>query len=321
MIVREEIKLVTGNANRPLAERIAAYLGEKLTRCTAATFSDGEIFVQIDENIRGADLFIIQPTNAPADNLMELLMLIEASRRASAMRITAVIPYYGYARADRKDRPRVAIGAKLVANLLTTAGADRIITMDLHASQIQGFFDIPHDHLYSSVVFNRHFRTMNLDNLVIVSPDVGSIKLARATADVLGAGLAIVDKRRPRANVCEAMNVIGDVEGKTVLIRDDMVDTGGSLCTAAAVVKEKGAGDVFAAATHGVLSGQAIERIMQSPIKKMIISDSLDSTHRHLPDKFEILSCAELIGEAINRIFDEESVSSLFSENALGQEI
>ena len=321
MIVREEIKLVTGNANRPLAERIVAYLGEKLTRCTAATFSDGEIFVQIDENIRGADLFIIQPTNAPADNLMELLMLIEASRRASAMRITAVIPYYGYARADRKDRPRVAIGAKLVANLLTTAGADRIITMDLHASQIQGFFDIPHDHLYSSVVFNRHFRTMNLDNLVVVSPDVGSIKLARATADVLGAELAIVDKRRPRANVCEAMNVIGDVEGKTVLIRDDMVDTGGSLCSAATAVKEKGALEVYAAATHGVLSGQAIERIVQSPIKKMIISDSIDSSHRHLPDKFEILSCAELIGEAINRIFDEESVSSLFSEAALGSEI
>jgi ribose-phosphate pyrophosphokinase len=321
MIVREEIKLVTGNANRPLAERIAAYLGEKLTRCTAATFSDGEIFVQIDENIRGADLFIIQPTNAPADNLMELLMLIEASRRASAMRITAVIPYYGYARADRKDRPRVAIGAKLVANLITTAGADRIITLDLHASQIQGFFDLPHDHLYSSIIFNKHFRSMNLDNLVVVSPDVGSIKLARATANVLGADLAIVDKRRPRANVCEAMNVIGDVEGKNVLIRDDMVDTGGSLCSAAAVVKEKGALDVYAAATHGVLSGQAIERIVASPIKRMIITDTLDSSHRVLPDKFEILSCADLIGEAINRIFDEESVSSLFTEAALGKEI
>jgi len=319
MIVREEIKLVTGNANRPLAERIVAYLGEKLAQCTVATFSDGEIFVQIDENIRGADLFIIQPTNAPADNLMELLMLIEASRRASAMRITAVIPYYGYARADRKDQPRVAIGAKLVANLLTTAGADRIITMDLHASQIQGFFDLPHDHLYSSVVFNQHFRSMNLGDLVVVSPDVGSIKLARATADVLDAGLAIVDKRRPRANECEAMNLIGDVEGHNVLIRDDMVDTGGSICSAAAVVKEKGALDICAACTHGVLSGQAVERISASPIKKMIISDSIDHSHRELPDTFQVLSCADLIGEAIDRIFDEESVSSLFNEAVIGE--
>lgn len=314
MIVREELKLVTGRSNRPLAEKIASHLGQQLTDCTVTSFSDGEVFVQINENIRGADLFIIQPTNAPAENLIELLMLIEASRRASAMRITAVIPYYGYARADRKDRPRVAITAKLVANLLTSVGADRIITMDLHASQIQGFFDLPHDHLYSSVIFNRHFRTMNLDNLILVSPDVGSIKLARATASALDTDLAIVDKRRPRANECKVMNLIGDVKDKNILIRDDMVDTGGSLCSAAHFLKESGAKDIYAAATHGVLSGDAIQRICDSPIKRMIITDSIDQSQRSLPDTFEILSCAELIAEAINRIFDEKSVSSLFKE-------
>ena len=314
MIVRDELKVVTGNSNRPLAEKIASYLGEELTRCTVTHFSDGEVFVQIDENIRGADLFIIQPTNAPAENIIELLMLIEASRRASAMRITAVIPYYGYARADRKDRPRVSITAKLVANLITSVGADRVITMDLHASQIQGFFDLPHDHLYSSVVFNEHFHTMNLENLVVVSPDVGSIKLARATASALAADLAIVDKRRPKANECEVMNLIGDIEGKNILIRDDMVDTAGSICSAAHFLEERGALNIYAGCTHGVLSGQAIERINNSPIKRMVITDSIDHSHHELPETFEVLSCAELIGEAINRIFDEESVSSLFKE-------
>ena len=314
MIVREEIRLVTGNANRPLAEKIANYLGERLTDCTVSSFSDGEVFVQINENIRGADLFIIQPTNPPAENLIELLMLIEASRRASAMRITAVIPYYGYARADRKDRPRVAITAKLLANMITAAGADRIITMDLHASQIQGFFDLPHDHLYSSIVFNRYTTSLKLENLTVVSPDVGSIKLARATAQALHADLAIVDKRRPKANECKVMNLIGDVEGRTILIRDDMVDTGGSICSAADYVMERGAKEVYAACTHGVLSGASVDRINESPIKQMVISDSIDRTQSNLPEKFEILSCAELIGEAINRIFDEESVSSLFKE-------
>lgn len=315
MIVREQIQLVTGTSNPGLAQKISDKIGCPLTDCTVKRFSDGEVFVQINENIRGGDLFIIQPTNPPADNLMELLMLIEASRRASAMRITAVIPYYGYARADRKDRPRVSITAKLVANLITTAGADRIITMDLHASQIQGFFDLPHDHLYSSLIFNTYIEDMNIDNLVVLSPDVGSIKLARATAKKLHAGLAIVDKRRPEANVAEVMNIIGDVKDKNVLIRDDMVDTGGSLCAAAEFVKELGAKDIFAACTHGVLSGQAIEKIEKSPIKKMIISDSIDQSTKKLTDKFEILSCADLIGEAITRISDEESVSSLFEDN------
>lgn len=317
MIVREELRIVTGNSNHSLAEKIAAFLGEKLTDCAVTRFSDGEVFVQINDNIRGADVFIIQPTYAPAENIMELLMLIDASRRASAMRITAVIPYYGYARQDRKDRPRVAITAKLVANLITTVGADRIITMDLHASQIQGFFDLPHDHLYSSPLFNAYFRNMNLENLCIVSPDVGSIKLARSTANVLDAELAIVDKRRPRANESEVMNLIGDVQGKNVLIRDDMVDTAGTLCSAAHFVKERGALDIYAACTHGVLSGKAIEKIDQAPIKKMIFTDSIDLCGRDLPEKFEILSCSELFGEAIKRIFDEESVSSLFEDHPL----
>ncbi len=317
MIIREELRLVTGNSNRPLAEKIAAFLGEKLTDCAVTRFSDGEVFVQINDNIRGADVFIIQPTNAPAENLMELLMLIEAARRASAMRITAVIPYYGYARQDRKDRPRVAITAKLVANLITTVGADRIITMDLHASQIQGFFDLPHDHLYSSPLFNRYFHTMNLENLSVVSPDVGSIKLARITANALNAELAIVDKRRPRANESEVMNLIGDIEGMNVLIRDDMVDTAGTICSAAYFLKERGALDIYAACTHGVLSGQSVEKINKAPIKKMLITDSIDQSQHHLPPKFEILTCSELFGEATKRIFDEESVSSLFEDHPL----
>lgn len=317
MIVREELRIVTGNSNRSLAEKIAAFLGEKLTDCTVTRFSDGEVFVQINDNIRGADVFIIQPTYAPAENIMELLMLIDASRRASAMRITAVIPYYGYARQDRKDRPRVAITAKLVANLITTVGSDRIITMDLHASQIQGFFDLPHDHLYSSPLFNAYFRNMNLENLCIVSPDVGSIKLARIAANALDAELAIVDKRRPRANESEVMNLIGDVRGKNVLIRDDMVDTAGTLCSAAHFIKEQGALDIYAACTHGVLSGKAIEKIDQAPIKRMIFTDSIDLGGRDMPEKFEILSCSELFGEAIKRIFDEESVSSLFEDHPL----
>ena len=314
MVARNDIKLVTGSANVPLAEKIAAYVGVSLTDCTVTRFSDGEVFVQINENVRGTDLFIIQPTNPPAEHLLELLMLIEASRRASAMRITAVIPYYGYARQDRKDKPRVPISAKLVANLITTAGADRIMTMDLHASQIQGFFHLPHDHLYSAVIFNEYFRQMNVPDLVVVSPDVGSLKLARSTANALNAELAIVDKRRPKANISEVMNLIGEVEGRNVLIRDDMVDTGGSLCQAAAYLKERGAGHIYAAATHGVLSGDALQRIQDSPIEKLLISDSIDQSRRSLPPKVEVLSCSSLIGEAIRRTYDEESVSSLFED-------
>lgn len=314
MKVRNDIRIVTGTANRELARKIAEYVGVELTDCSVSRFSDGEIFVQINENVRGADLFIIQPTNPPADNLFELLMLIEASRRASAMRITAVIPYYGYARQDRKDRPRVPITAKLVANLITTAGADRIITLDLHASQIQGFFDLPHDHLYSSKLFNPHIADKNLENLVVVSPDVGSLKMARSTAQALHADLAIVDKRRTQPNESKVMNLIGEVEGRTVLIRDDMVDTGGSLCQAAEHLKDRGALDIYGACTHGVLSGKAIETIEKSPIKEMVISDSIDQSQKELTDKFKVLSCSHLIGETIKRIFDEESVSVIFDD-------
>lgn len=318
MIIRESVKIITGNANQKLAADIAAYLGNKLTECIVTRFSDGEIFVQINENIRGADLFIVQSTNAPADNLMELLILIEAARRASAMRITAVIPYYGYARQDRKDKPRVAITAKLVANLITTAGADRVITMDLHAGQIQGFFDLPHDHLYSAGLINTYFRKKKLEKLAVVSPDVGSIKLARMTANALGAELAIVDKRRPKPNESQAMNLIGEVEGRTILIRDDMADTAGTLCQAAEFLKKNGATEIYAACTHGVLSGAALERIEKAPIKEMIITDSIDQSRHNLPSKVIVLSCASLIGEAIRRIAGEESVSSLFEDQPAG---
>jgi len=228
-----------------------------------------------------------------------------------------VIPYYGYGRADRKDRPRVAITAKLVANLITIVGADRVMTMDLHASQIQGFFDLPHDHMYSSTLFNEHFRSLNIDNLCVVSPDVGSIKLARVTAKALNADLAIVDKRRPQANVAEVMNIIGDIKGRNILIRDDMVDTAGTICQAAHFLKERGSLDIYASCTHGVFSGQALERIDNSPIKKMFITDSIDHSRKQLSNKIEILTCSELIGEAIKRIFDEESVSSLFKDQPM----
>jgi ribose-phosphate pyrophosphokinase len=309
-----ELKLITGNSNRPLAERIAKYIGVELAACEVKRFSDGEVFIQINENIRGADVFIIQSTNPPAENIVELLMLLEASRRASACRITAVIPYFGYARQDRKDRPRVAITAKLMANLITAAGADRIITMDLHASQIQGFFDIPHDHLYSTRVFRDLVSTIHLEPLVVVSPDVGSIKMARAFAKHCRADLAIVDKRRPVANQAEVINIIGDVKEKNIVIRDDMVDTAGTLCEAAGAVAEKGALEIMAICTHAVLSGNAIEKIDKSRINKLIVSDSINQDEKRLTDKIQVLSCANLFGEAIMRISGEKSVSSLFND-------
>jgi len=306
------LKLLTGTANRPLAEKIAQFLGLSLTACEVSRFSDGEIFVQINENVRGGDVFIIQPTNPPAENLMELLILIEASRRASASTITAVLPYYGYSRQDRKDQPRVAITAKLVANLITVAGADRVITMDLHASQIQGFFDIPSDHLYASSIFNRYFLDLKLPDPVVISPDVGAIRIARAFAKKLDAGLAIIDKRRPQANQAEILNIIGDVEGKTVIIRDDMVDTAGTIVQAAEVLTQKGARSVYACATHPVLSGPALERIAQSKIKKFVVADTIDLSRKKLPPNLEVLSSAPLFGESILRISRGESVSSLF---------
>jgi len=309
-----ELKLITGNANRPLAQKIAKYIGVDLAECEVKRFSDSEVFVQINDNIRGADVFIIQSTNPPAENLVELLMLLEASRRASAARITAVIPYFGYARQDRKDRPRVSIAAKLMANLITTAGADRIITMDLHASQIQGFFDIPHDHLYSTRVFRDLMMTIHCEPLVVVSPDVGSIKMARAFAKLCKADLAIIDKRRPGPNQSEVVNIIGKVEGKNIIIRDDMVDTAGTMCKAADAIAQKGALDIMAICTHAVLSGDAIDRINKSAIKKIYVSDSLNVENKPLSDKFEVLTCANLFGEAIMRISGEKSVSSLFND-------
>ncbi len=306
------LKIISGNANRPLAQKIANHLGRPLAACTVRQFSDGEVFVQIDENVRGSDLFIIQSTNTPAENIVELLMMIEAARRASARRITAVIPYYGYARADRKDQPRVSITARLIANLITTAGADRVLTMDLHASQIQGFFDIPSDHLYSSIVFNEFFLKLGVKNPVVVTPDVGSIKMARAFAKTLSCGLAIIDKRRPQPNRAEVLNIIGSVEGKTVILRDDMVDTGGTLTEAAQAVKDGGALCVYACCTHPVLSGRALERIAHSPIKRLVVADTIDLSARDLPDKVEVVTTAPLFAEAIGRITHEESISELF---------
>jgi len=307
-----ELKILSGNSNRPLAQRIAEHLDRKLTKCTVTQFSDGEVFVKIDENVRGSDLFIVQSTNSPAENLMELLMLIDAARRASAKRITAVIPYFGYARADRKDQPRVSITARLVADMITLAGADRVLTMDLHASQIQGFFQIPSDHLYSAIVFNDYFLQLGVKDPVVVSPDVGSIKMARAFAKTLSCGLAIVDKRRPNPNQAEVLNIIGSIEGKTAILRDDMVDTGGTLTEAAKAVVQGGANKVYACCTHPVLSGKSLERIEQSPIERLCVADTIDLSTRTVPSKINIISTAHLFADAIARIAHEQSVSALF---------
>jgi ribose-phosphate pyrophosphokinase len=304
--------LFSGNANRALAEAIADYLEVPLGNSQISYFSDGEIWVKYNENIRGADVFIIQSTNAPALNTVELLIMLDAARRASAERITAVIPYFGYARQDRKDQPRVSITAKLIANLLTTAGADRILAMDLHAPQIQGFFDIPVDHLYAATIFSEHFRKMNLPNLTVVSPDIGGISLARAYAKRLTAPLAIIDKRRPKHNEAEIVHIIGEVEGCNILMIDDIVDTAGTLCNGAAALKNHGAKDIYVACTHPILSGPAIERIAASQITKMKVADTIAMPEAKKIDKIEILSAAQLFGEAIKRIHGDESISSLF---------
>lgn len=308
----DEIRIFSGNANKPLASRIADYIHQPLSACEVSRFSDNEIFFKIDENIRGMDVFIIQSTNPPAENFLELVIMADAARRASARRITAVIPYFGYARADRKDQPRVAITSKLLANMIVTAGFERVILMDLHASQIQGFFDIPTDHLYSARVFNRFFIRRNMQNMVVVSPDVGSTKVARAFAEKLNASLAIIDKRRPKANKAEVMNIIGEVRGKNVIIRDDMVDTAGTLVKAAEAIAQEGAQSIVACCAHGILSGDSVKNIQNSSIEQIYITDTIDHTPKNLPDKFKILSVAELLGEAILRIHAERSVSSLF---------
>lgn len=314
MLNNNHVRIICGTSNHPLGHAIARKLNVPLCDTEIRRFSDGELFVQINENIRGSNVFIIQPTNSPGDNIIELLMLLEASRRSSAKNITAVMPYFGYARADRKEMPRVSITAKLVADILTVAGANRIITMDLHAAQIQGFFSIPVDHLYSSILFNGYLQQIPTKDLVVVSPDVGSIKVARSFAKIMHAGLAIIDKRRPVQNEAEVVNIIGEVEGHDVIIRDDMIDTAGTLTNAAYALKESGCGNIFACAAHGVLSGKALERLDNSPIEKVIISDSINNSGRNLSDKFVVLSCADIFAEAIDRIETDASVSIMFRD-------
>ncbi|MFZ5608678.1 MAG: ribose-phosphate pyrophosphokinase [Pseudomonadota bacterium] len=309
------MKLVAGNSNPPLAQAIAAYLNLPLTKASLRRFSDGEVFVEIHENVRGEDVFLVQSTSHPAnDNVMELLVCIDALRRASAKRITAVIPYFGYARQDRKPGPRTPISAKLVANLITTAGANRVLTMDLHAGQIQGFFDIPTDNLYAAPVTVRDIKERyDLANLMIVSPDVGGVVRARAIAKRLGVPLAIIDKRRELAGESEVMNVIGEVEGHSCILVDDIVDSAGTLCNAANALMNKGARDVSAYVTHGVLSGGAVARVGASQLTSLATTDSIMATEAvRVSEKIRQLTIAPLFGEAIHRIADESSVSSLF---------
>jgi len=305
-------KLLAGTANRGLAEEISRHMNIELCKVTCTRFADGELFVRIDENIRGNDVFIVQPTNPPADNIMELLLMIDAARRASAARITVVMPYYGYSRQDRKDQPRVAIGAKLVANVIQEAGAHRLLGVDFHQHQLQGFFDIPVDHLYAAPVFTAHYRRKQLHNLVIVAPDVGSAKMARGFAKRLDAGFAIIDKRRPKANVAEVVNVVGDVADRDCLLADDMIDTAGTMCEAARALKRLGARDVYVCATHALLSGPAVERLQEAPITEVAVTDTIAIPEERRFDSLKILSVGELLSKAIRHIHSEQSVSSLF---------
>ena len=308
----ERLKVFSGNANPALTREICDHLGIPVGKADVGHFSDGELQVRISENVRGDDAYVIQPTCPPVnDHLMELLIMVDALNRASARRITVVMPYYGYGRQDRKAEPRVPITAKLVANLIVAAGADRVLTMDLHAGQIQGFFDIPVDHLYGMPVFLEHIRKKNLQDLVIVSPDAGGVERARAFANRLDADLAIVDKRRPKANVADVMNVIGEVEGKTAILLDDMIDTAGTLCKDAEALVKFGAKRVLAACSHGVLSGPAMDRLAASPIEELMISNSIPLNGKRLP-KVTVLSVAPLLAEAIKRIHEDQSISQLF---------
>lgn len=304
----------SGNSNRPLAEKIAENLQVPLGGAEISYFSDGEIWVKYDVNIRGADVFIIQSTNSPARNMLELLIMIDAARRASAERITAVIPYFGYARQDRKDQPRVSITAKLMANLITTAGANRVLTMDLHAPQIQGFFDIPLDHLYSAIILCDHYRDMQVPDLTVVSPDIGGIHMARAYAKRLNAPLAMIDKRRPQHNKAEVMHIIGEVKNRNILIIDDIVDTAGTLYEATNILNDRGAKDIYVACTHAILSGPAITRLQEAPITRMTVTDTVFLPPEKRIDKIEVLTTGRLFGEAIKRIHGEESISSLFDK-------
>lgn len=310
------MKLIAGNSNQPLAATMADYLNVKLTQATIRRFSDQEIFVEVQENVRGEDVFLIQSTSAPAnDHIMELLITLDALKRASARRVTVVIPYFGYARQDRKPGPRTPITAKLVANLITSAGADRVLTIDLHAGQIQGFFDIPLDHLYARPVIVADIKAQfkDLENVMVVSPDVGGVVRARSLAARLGVDLAIVDKRRERANQSEVMNIIGDVTGRDCILFDDIVDTAGTLCNAADALLEKGAKSVSAYVTHGVLSGPAVERVTTSKLTSLVVTDSIAPTEAVKGCKnIRILSMGQLLAEGVRRISEESSVSSLF---------
>lgn len=312
MSVTGGIKIFAGNAHPALAQEICGELQCDLGKASTERFSDGEFNFQIGENVRGHDVFIVQPTGPPSDrHLMELLIMIDTFVRASAERVTAVIPYFGYARSDKKDRPRVPIAAKLVANLITKAGAHRVLTVDLHASQIGGFFDIPVDHLYAAPIIVDYFRANPMENLIVVAPDTGGAERARAYAKRLNAGLALCDKRRERANEADVMNIVGDVRGKNCLIVDDMCDTGGTICKVAKALHEAGANEICAVFTHAVLSGKAIENIDASHLKKVIVTNTIPLGERH-SDKIEVLSVAKLLSSAIKSIHDETSVSSLF---------
>jgi ribose-phosphate pyrophosphokinase len=309
-----ELRVFTGSAHPALGEAIARFLGVPLGRAHLSRFSDGEVWFQIQDNVRGADVFVVQPTGPPVnENLMELLVMLDAFKRSSASRITAVLPYYGYARQDRKDKPRVPISAKLVADLLSAAGTDRVLTMDLHASQIQGFFNVPVDHLFAAPVILDYVMRLKLPRLTVVSPDAGGVERARAYAKRLDAALAIVDKRREAPNVAEVHQVVGDVEGRSALIVDDMVDTGGTLAKVAHAIKEAGAREVLASSSHAVLSGQAVEKIEKSPLSKLIVTDSIPlAEDKRRCGKLVVLSIAELMGKAIRNIHEEASVTSLF---------
>jgi ribose-phosphate pyrophosphokinase len=304
--------LLSGRANEPLASEIAGILGVQCDGATIRNFADGEIFVRIDRNARGRDVFIIQPTVSPADSMMELLLLIDAAKRASAARITAVIPYFGYGRQDRKDQPRVAIGAKLAANLIVTAGADRVLGVDFHQHQIQGFFDIPVDHLYAAPVLTRYFLDKGLDDLVVVAPDVGSAKMARGFAKRLGASIAIIDKRRPAQNQSEVLTVVGDVKDRNCIIADDMIDTAGTMASAVHALKERGALKVFACATHALLSGEARQRLSAAPLEELVVTNTIHIADDRKFDQLTVLSVAELLARAIEYIHSNDSVSQLF---------
>lgn len=307
-------KLLSGTANRPLAEEMARHVGVELCEVKVSRFQDGEIFVRIDENVRGNDVFIIQPTNPPAENILELLLMIDAAKRASAARITVVMPYYGYSRQDRKDQPRVAIGAKVMANMITTAGAHRVLGIDFHQHQLQGFFDIPVDHLYAMPVFTAHYRRKQLRQVAVVAPDVGSAKMARGFAKRLDASLAIIDKRRTQHNVSEVMNVVGEVEGLDCILVDDMIDTAGTVSEASKALKRMGAADIYVCATHALLSGPARERLSNSPIKEVAVTNTIAIPDHHRFDTLTVLSVGDLLAKAVRLTHAEQSVSSLFEE-------